>query len=161
MIIASWNCRGAGNRSFPNTVKDIVREHNIDVLCLMEARISGRRAEIVVRKLGFHNWIRLEASGFAGGIWVLWDKIDVSIELIDSSTQFIHCKVRDKKSMTSTLVTFIYAEMVALRREELWASLRHLAHFIEEAWLVMGDFNSFLSSSDKLGGSQPSPRAMQ
>ncbi|KAH1064674.1 hypothetical protein J1N35_029661 [Gossypium stocksii] len=34
--------------------------------------ISGVRAEAVIAKLGFDYSFRVEAVGFAGGIWLLW-----------------------------------------------------------------------------------------
>lgn len=71
MIVASWNCRGAGNKTFPRMVKEVKKKYAINVLGLIETRISGDRADKVVRKLGFSDWIRVEATGFAGGIWIL------------------------------------------------------------------------------------------
>lgn len=68
MIIVSWNCRGAGSRTFPHYVKDVTRKYYVDLLCLYEPRISGDKAERVSRKLGFSNWLRIEANGFARGI---------------------------------------------------------------------------------------------
>ena len=35
MIVARWNCRGA---AFPLVIKDILRKHGINVLCLVETR---------------------------------------------------------------------------------------------------------------------------
>ncbi|KAK4269830.1 hypothetical protein QN277_022937 [Acacia crassicarpa] len=68
MIIASWNCRGASSRTFPLDIKDIVNKYHINIICLLETRISGDRANKVCRKLGFNHWIRVESNGFIGGI---------------------------------------------------------------------------------------------
>ncbi|XP_028783726.1 uncharacterized protein LOC114739817 [Neltuma alba] len=161
MIVASWNCRGAGNRCFPYTVKDIVYKLQIDVLCLMETRISGTRAEGVIRKLGFSNWIRLEASGFAGGIWVLWNEDSMHVNYICSSTQFVHCKIVDVKHNNSFFATFVYGETSPQKRIPLWLSLKAIAEATEEAWLVIGDFNTFLDTTDKMGGSPANHGAMK
>ncbi|KAK4282536.1 hypothetical protein QN277_013898 [Acacia crassicarpa] len=91
MIIASWNCRGAGRRNFPLTMKDIVNKYCINILCLMEPRISGNRADKVCQKLGFGHWIRVEASGFSGGIWILWNSDTFDVTYLTSSTQLLHC----------------------------------------------------------------------
>lgn len=71
MILSSWNYRGAGGKAFPNIIKDMVRKYKIDILCLMEIKISGHRADCIVKKLGFTHWIRVEATSFVGRIWVL------------------------------------------------------------------------------------------
>lgn len=55
-------------RHSPFFMKDIVRKNQIDILCLYETRISGIKANKVLLKLGFGNWICVEATWFTGGI---------------------------------------------------------------------------------------------
>ncbi|XP_054820714.1 uncharacterized protein LOC129319648 [Prosopis cineraria] len=73
MIIISWNYRGAGCKAFPGIIKDLVQKYKVDILCLQETRISGSKADCVVRCLGFDKWIRLEAIGFFDDWIVLGD----------------------------------------------------------------------------------------
>lgn len=40
---------------------------------LIERRINSESADAVSRSLGKNRWVRSEASGFSGGVWVLWD----------------------------------------------------------------------------------------
>lgn len=54
-IILSWNCRGAGSKSFPRIFKDLIKKYNMNVMGLFGTRISGEKAEKVVRRLGFSN----------------------------------------------------------------------------------------------------------
>lgn len=82
MIVASWNCRGAGSQNFPSTIRNLVKDYKVGILCLLETRISGPGAEKVVRKLGFTNWIRLEASSFPGRIWVLWNEDSTQVDYV-------------------------------------------------------------------------------
>lgn len=67
MNILAWNSRGAASRNFPNRIRDILKGNDIDVLILCETRVSGSKADSIIRKLGFSNWMRVEATGFAGG----------------------------------------------------------------------------------------------
>ncbi|KAK4259223.1 hypothetical protein QN277_005575 [Acacia crassicarpa] len=151
MIIASWNCRGAGGRAFPLTVKDIVNKYCINILCLIEPRISGDRADRVCRELGFTNWIRVESTGFFGGIWIMWDNVAFDVSYITSTTQLLHCQIKDLNSNLMSLVTIVYGETTPSGRMALWSSLRSLAN-LASPWLVIGDFNVYLSPNDKLGG---------
>ncbi|KAK4257184.1 hypothetical protein QN277_006806 [Acacia crassicarpa] len=155
MFIASWNCRGAGSRTFPLTFKDIVNKYCIDIFCLMEPRISGDRANMVCRKLGFSNWIRVESTGFSGGIWLLWNKDKFDITYILSTTQLLHCEIRELSTNIRYLVTAVYGETNLAGRASLWSSLRSLDSHASLPWLVLGDFNAFLSPNDKLGGADP------
>ncbi|KAK4260483.1 hypothetical protein QN277_003587 [Acacia crassicarpa] len=161
MIIASWNCRGADRRSFPLTIKDIVNKYCINILCLLEPCISGDRADKVCRRLCFSHWIRVEASGFSGGIWVLWDNDTFDITYLSSSTQTLHCQVYDRTNNSTSLVTMVYGETTLSSRNPLWDSLRSLAINSTLPWLVLGDFNAFMSPTDKLGGAAPLWASMQ
>ncbi|XP_028773909.1 uncharacterized protein LOC114730961 [Neltuma alba] len=160
MIIASWNCRGAGSRSFPILIRDIVTKFKVDILCLEEPRVSGNRADNVVKRLGFSHWIRVEASGYSGGIWLLWNSTEVSVTYICSSAQFIHCKVSNRSNPNGELITIVYGETSIAGRMMLWDSLRLIAGTVTEPWLVFGDFNAYMSLGDKEGGSRPNEAVM-
>ncbi|XP_028752651.1 uncharacterized protein LOC114712302 [Neltuma alba] len=155
MIVASWNCQGAGSKTFPRLINEVVKKYRINIMGIMEPRISGARADKVVKKMGFSNWIRVESTGYAGGIWVLWNDWEVSIEYVCSTTQLLHCKITSKTSAETMLATFVYGDTNPLRRRELWNSLRNIASSIDSDWMVLGDFNTFLTVEDKVGGTRP------
>lgn len=73
----------------------------------------------------------------------------------------IHCKLRDKSKGDSFLASFVYREPITSKREQLWDLIMGLARDINEAWLLLGDFNSYLALEDKPGGSPPPIKAMQ
>lgn len=152
MNLVIWNCRGAASKTFPGRVRDLIRGKNIHALIVLETRVSGDKAERMVRKLGFSNWIRLEATGYAGGIWLLWNEDDISLKYNYSSTQFVHVNVSLKGSMHSWWLTCVYGEPNARLREALWNDLRHISQHVRGPWLVAGDFNSYRSVQDKVGG---------
>lgn len=62
-----WNCRGAGGQSFSSMVKDYCRMYHLDFVAILEPRISGSRADEVIRRMGLIEGARVEAQGFAGG----------------------------------------------------------------------------------------------
>ena len=66
--ILVWNCRGAAKRSLPSFIKDLRSKHGFSILVLLEARVSGEKADNVVKRLNFDGIFRVEANGFAGGI---------------------------------------------------------------------------------------------
>lgn len=63
MIIVSWNCRGACGRPFPLRVRELIKRHAVEILILVEPRVSGQKASKILKRLGFTNWIRVEAAG--------------------------------------------------------------------------------------------------
>ncbi|CAL1399736.1 unnamed protein product [Linum trigynum] len=46
----------------------------------------------------------------------------------------------------------IYDNPAPVQRRELWARLHSLAQDLKDPWLLVGDFNSILSPTEKLGG---------
>ncbi|KAL4272914.1 hypothetical protein GQ457_13G010250 [Hibiscus cannabinus] len=44
----------------------------LDIVAVMEPRISGRTADNFIKRSSFEFSYRVEAHGFSGGIWVLW-----------------------------------------------------------------------------------------
>lgn len=63
-----WNCRGAGSKGFTCKIKELMKEHRLSIVILLEPRISGDSADVVCKKLGLRCWIRSEAIGFSRGV---------------------------------------------------------------------------------------------
>lgn len=54
------------------------------------------------------SWIRSEAAGFSGGVWVLWNDVDIGVKLRVAHKFFLHMTV----SLTGDrqwLLTAVYA----------------------------------------------------
>ncbi|CAN0926829.1 hypothetical protein LINGRAHAP2_LOCUS35549 [Linum grandiflorum] len=104
----SWNCHGAGGRSFLRAFRTYLARHRPEIVIIVEPRISRAKAEKVCRITGFEEWFRVDARGFAGGIWVLWQKSMVSLSLFFRDDQFIHLK-GTSNTITHFLLTAVYA----------------------------------------------------
>lgn len=64
-----WNCRGARKKLFVPVIRDFELKYGFSILVFWETRISGERSDKVIRRIGFDGYYRVEANGFAGGIW--------------------------------------------------------------------------------------------
>lgn len=69
MNIVIWNLKGAAPQEFLRTVKEILEVHKPDILGLLETRVSGKKGDIICRKLSFDYWLRVETVGYSRGIW--------------------------------------------------------------------------------------------
>ncbi|XVF28490.1 hypothetical protein REPUB_Repub15cG0033500 [Reevesia pubescens] len=116
---------GAGSLDFLRHVRELIRAHRVNILIIVEPRISGSNADRVIRKLKFDGVAKVDARGFSGGIWVLWKAT-------------------------------VYASPTPSVRELFWNYLANLHTFDSLPWLLVGDFNQILSSSEKQGG-RPEP----
>ncbi|KAK8615028.1 hypothetical protein V6N13_068814 [Hibiscus sabdariffa] len=146
-----WNAQGCGHPKFLTAAKQYLRDYNSDFFGLVEPRISGARANYVVRSLEYPSLYRVEANGFSGGLWLCW-RDTVIVKPLLHHFQFLHCEVLCKASGTRILVTLIYASPSYTLRKSLWPHLHNLATSITHPWFLMGDFNSTLDASERKGG---------
>lgn len=52
---------------------ELRKRHRVDFIALVEPRQGDEKAGKLARRLGMKNVDVVEASGFSGGIWFLWD----------------------------------------------------------------------------------------
>ncbi|KAL0292016.1 UNVERIFIED_CONTAM: hypothetical protein Sangu_3258200 [Sesamum angustifolium] len=150
--VASWNVRGLNGADHQRAVEHLVREYHISFIGLIETRVSLANVQRV--RLNFlRNWSWFEDySGPAGGIWLAWNPLEVSVEILRVEPQFIHCRAFNKRTHTRCLISVLYGDYELIPRRELWGGLRTLAVGIsDEPWLVLGDFNAVLDDSEVRG----------
>lgn len=159
--IIAWNCRGAGARFFPRLIREIKEKYNLDVMILVESRVSGRRVDNIITKLGFQNSYRVEAEGFSGGIRLLWEGDNVKINIIRTSNQLIHNKVSFNKGEESFFLTCVYGNPIPSIRQELWNQLMSLSYLVgDQKWSCIGDFNAYKGVEDKQGVAGPNVKSI-
>ncbi|CAN1153189.1 hypothetical protein LINPERHAP2_LOCUS19244 [Linum perenne] len=102
--------------------------------------------------MGFAASFRSDDVGFRGGIWLVWDPLIISIDILEFRVQFIHAKMSLEECSTCFL-TAVYASPQATTRVLLWDALKRLSINQNAHWAVIGDFNAILLVEDKRGGS--------
>ncbi|KAA3487184.1 reverse transcriptase [Gossypium australe] len=71
---------GCTSSKFLRAFREYNFEHKPDIVCLLEQRVSGKKGNAIIDKLGFDFSHRIESIGFSGGIWVGWkDNICINI----------------------------------------------------------------------------------
>lgn len=146
-MIISWNCRGAGGREFLRTARDLIFTHKPDCLIIVEPRISGRKADNRIKKLQFDFSTKMDAEGFSGGIWVLWNASFGSVTVVNKSKQIITLLVEDHQK-NAWLLSAVYASPNATSRELLWQYIEKCDGLDEVPWVIIGDFNQVLSTEE-------------
>lgn len=146
MIILIWNCQGAASREVGRTLKEMIWIHKPQVLGLLEPKISGYKADEVCKKLVFEDWIRVEALGFSGGIWVLW-RSSIHVNVIRTHTQFIFLQVKEGIKEPWNLAV-VYGSPSYGLRNRLWRDLRIQSMDVSGPWIAAGDFNAVVSEAE-------------
>lgn len=141
----SWNCQGCASRKFLRAFQEYNVEHRPNIVCLVEPRVSGTKANIIIEKLGFNHSHRVEAVGFSGGIWIGW-KDSIQIHIIRNHPQFIFLRVNNFIPNNSFFISFVYGSPDRAKRKLLWEDLKSVNSNLSFPWLIMGDFNAIFVS---------------
>ena len=148
--IMYWNVQGAVSANFQRSFRTIIKNYNPSMVVLMEPRISGVKADEFIKKSRFDQSHRVEAVGFSGGIWLLWQS-SIEVVVLLNHRQFIHFKICMNKAFVSW-GTAVYANPNPMLRRQLWKHMDSIATSIQGPWIIGGDFNSILYASEKQGG---------
>ncbi|XP_061348942.1 uncharacterized protein LOC133294302 [Gastrolobium bilobum] len=146
--------QGVGKRSFPPLIRDLNNRFKVSVLVLLEVRVGGSRGDRIINQLGLSSHFRQDHVGFSGGVWLLWDEKKVKLDVLQTHHQFVHTRVHYLDSLKTDFITFIYGNPRRLERRILREELISISLLVDIPWLLMGDFNSILSCSEKIGGKE-------
>ncbi|XP_039015801.1 uncharacterized protein LOC120146253 [Hibiscus syriacus] len=105
----------------------------------------------MIGRFDFSNSYRVEARGFSGGIWILWND-DIWVDILTISNQFIYCVVSSAAYLTPLFVIVVYASPSISYRRLLWTNLERLNSGNGCPWLLGGDFNAILRPDERIGG---------
>ncbi|KAI5423833.1 hypothetical protein KIW84_030161 [Lathyrus oleraceus] len=89
---------------------------------------------------------------YNGRIWLLWNKAEVIIRMIQVHEQFLHFEVYGIDNSFRYVATMIYAFNQVEHRKTLWSKLESLGSNMDRPWVVIGDFNNVLKEEDRIGG---------
>ncbi|KAL3497771.1 hypothetical protein ACH5RR_040503, partial [Cinchona calisaya] len=120
--------------------------------CDAETKLSGSNATEACLKLPFSYFEIVDAQGFKGGIWMLWNETKVKVDIVDKIDQSIQAVIQVHPNGFPWLLSAIYASPNFHTRMHYWDNLRNVASNCPLLWLLVGDFNKVLNGSEKMGG---------
>ncbi|KAI9114964.1 hypothetical protein K1719_013977 [Acacia pycnantha] len=137
------------SRGIAAAIRNLKKQYNLDVIVILEPRISGNQAKKCIKSWGFNHSCRMEAEGFSGGIWIVWERADLIVDTLVKDQHFIHCKlILGSESMTFSAV---YASPTENRRSRTWEDLYKISCDTSDPWLIAGDFNEIKSPLEQKG----------
>ena len=151
MKILAWNCPGAAKPPFANYTKLLLRQHNLDILCFLETRLSENAGNHIRQFFGpAWDFYMILANGLLGGIVIVWKKFlgNVNFYNIDGQVAF---GVITLNHGPSWILGVVYASTSVFQRRFLWSQVQDVL-FLQIPLFLIGDFNSILNASGKKGG---------
>lgn len=127
MNIILWNCRGALNPNFHQSVENIISYHSPSMIIITKTRVRRARAKKIIDRLPFDGAVHADTVGYAGGIWILWLSDVVRVSVLVATEQEIHAVVKVHSSHLSWLIFAVYASPRYRERKILWDNIDLLA----------------------------------
>ncbi|KAI0530781.1 hypothetical protein KFK09_000329 [Dendrobium nobile] len=149
--IAFWNCRGAKKKEATLYLKEVIKDHGILFVGLVETKINAFD-KVSFEKIMGEDWdfYLLPSDGLSGGIMVFWRSDLASFSVVKEADQ---CVIGDLNVFNKGvwMIATIYGNKEVVKRRELWGSLQEVSNR-KIPFIVGGDFNCILSQEDKRGG---------
>lgn len=140
-----WNVHGIGNDKTLRSLRHHLRRHKVQLICLIEPKISVDRVEEIRTKLHFDFACTNQDED--AKIWLLWQSA-VSILILQRNMQSITVQVQHGNNMEH-YATYVYASCLAAERRYMYDGLSQLGASFTKPWMIGGDFNAILSPEEK------------
>ncbi|GAA0184299.1 hypothetical protein LIER_31587 [Lithospermum erythrorhizon] len=125
-----------------------------------ETKVSQSQAGEICRSLRFSNWKCADPIGCAGWVWLLWNSSEIKLDIIQFDSHVVNAVAEVSCTPNPWILYAIYAPNPE-DRSLFWNTLVSFSSTFNLPWLLVGNFNDMLSSSDKSGGLPVRPARLQ
>jgi exonuclease III len=154
MKIVSWNCRGLGNPTKIEVVKDLMKVEPADILMLQETKIEGE----ALLEINKHKWQKntgkaISARGTSGGIKTLWKAEQFSLVNSYNTQHWSFTELKHTASKLTIALFNLYVPTLHNEKKDCWKTLNE---FLEQNSpsniIIVGDLNLVMNGKEKRGG---------
>ncbi|XP_070027760.1 uncharacterized protein LOC142170514 [Nicotiana tabacum] len=122
-------------------------------MAILEHKVKEQKVNQTMKRITTDwEWAANYEFSSKGRIWLVWDVMEVECVVKEKSEQFIHANVLVKDMNMKFDFTAVYGLHTLEDRRKLWMDLLQIKSNIQEAWLIMGDFNAIRSKEDRPTG---------
>lgn len=154
MNLVSWNCRGLGNPTRIEAVRDLLKSEPSDVLMLQETKIEGQ----ALLELGRTKWNKkagkaVNARGTSGGLATLWTEELFQLLRTHETQHWIYTELKHKASKLTISLFNLYVPVTYSEKRECWDTLEAFLEQTDPSNIILaGDLNIVLKAKEKRGG---------
>ncbi|KAL4179146.1 hypothetical protein AMTRI_Chr13g85860 [Amborella trichopoda] len=151
MKLFIWNIRGLGQLAKKDAVKPFTSKFSPTILAPLETKLPDPDLQLIRRVWGRRpcQWVSLPANGASGGIWVVWDPSDLSLNSHFIGEFSITLLLSNISDGVPWKLSAIYGPDSLTIRHRLWSELDYIASLPHAIWCVGGDFNIVRWSYDR------------
>lgn len=148
--ILSWNVRGLNSPNKQVDVKKFIQHHSVGLVGLLETKVKASNLGSLYQRV-FSGWCFSSNSAFhdGGRVVIAWKPGIFSVNILQASSQAIHCYVSPVSGLPSFFCTFVYGFNKPYQRKELWEFIKQKN--TQEPWLLCGDLNCVMHVDERIG----------
>ncbi|KAF3671604.1 hypothetical protein T459_08685 [Capsicum annuum] len=148
MIFCSWNIKGL-NQSFRQKKLKLFLSHT--KINLFRKKIRSNKKDTITKLLGREMTCTADYNmDQTGRIWLCWKHQQVKVTIELATSQMVHYYMEDKGFRFASFMTFVYGYNTCGGRKEMLEQLREIHQNMNELWVILSDFNTGLSVTDRL-----------
>ncbi|KAL4184330.1 hypothetical protein AMTRI_Chr10g470 [Amborella trichopoda] len=160
MMVFIWNVRGLGQPSKKAAITTFSSKYSSTILALLETKLPDPNLQLIHRVWGRRpcQWIVLLANGALGGIWVVWDPSDLTLNshLLGKFSVTLLSNISDGVPWKFIVV---YGPNSRTLRHSFWAEQDHVSSLPHPIWCrnfstsisqEMRDFSDFICRNELL-----------
>ncbi|KAF9622621.1 hypothetical protein IFM89_032520 [Coptis chinensis] len=152
-----WNIRGIANDKSQNRLSKLINKWEPEIVGIAEPMIYPTDLPIsFLQSLGMSSAFYSNPSSDlkrTPNLWLMWKDSISAPNMIHFSNQHITVMV------DNVLITIVHTHCLYVQRRLLWLELSTI-NSLNLPWLILGDFNAYLSVSEKRGGNNPMAASM-
>lgn len=156
MIITSWNIRVLNNKGKQRYLAERIKKEKPQIMLLQETKITVEKMEEILKKFKpYYESMTLDSKGSAGGIAILWNSVEVMVDLWIGMRRILSGRSRMIGHKDGFLVSTVYGLHISIETEAFLIQLLRLGNLhTEKLWVIAEDFNMITTTMEKKGGLQ-------
>ncbi|XP_058725453.1 uncharacterized protein LOC131596725 [Vicia villosa] len=151
-MLISWNIRGLNKAGKQREICSHLNDLRPGIFILIETRVKHQKAIKIRDNMRLYKCFLDNYQHHDNGrIWICWNSTNYKIQMVKSSSQFIHYRVESIDGKMCFEMIVVYAMNTIEQRKLLWKAIATLPR-TNRPWCVVGDFNNVLKSNERIGG---------
>ena len=91
MIISSWNIRGLNRTNKQREIVQLIHNHSIDIMGIVETKIKlGKQDNVQFKMLPQWDFLTNSNSDSTNRIWLTWNPCKAKVHILHEDKQWLH-----------------------------------------------------------------------
>ena len=151
MIGDFWNLRGISKKGMAACLTNIIKDHGLDFICLMETMKSEYNEKFFQRfdPSDIFFWKLLPSNGKSGGILVGIRKESLDVSAVRIRKHLVQVNLWDKKKKCQWALLAVYGPAYEELKDNFLAEMAAWCNMVSMPYIIGGDFNIIRNCGEK------------